>query len=87
MSTIEEKHCLKKISFHTSVTTIFWSIGAHWMVYYLELVEYYDHALHVRVEDLGETQIPIGVCLKLTTNLDDPMEMHPQRLEYHAIVQ
>jgi hypothetical protein len=56
-------------------------MGAHWVVGYLGVVGYYDHAHHVRVVVLGEVQRPIGVCPKLTTSLDELVEKHPQRLE------
>jgi hypothetical protein len=55
--------------------------GAHWMVGYLGVVGYYDHSLHVRVVVLGEVQIPIGVCPKITTNLDELAKKHTQRIE------
>ena len=52
-------------------------MGGHWLVGYVEVVEHYDHALHMRVVDNGESQRSVGVGPKITASLDELVEKHP----------
>jgi len=56
-------------------------MGIHWVIAYLRVAGYHDHAHYMRVIVLVEVQILIGVCPKLTASLDEFIEKHPQRLK------